>query len=235
MAQLDLQALNAEYGNKSPEEIIRKAVEILGTSKIALASSLSIEDQVLTDIVLKIDPNARVFFLDTGRHFQKTYDLMDETMDRYKFKFEVYAPDTSELESAVAQHGPNFFYQSIELRKKCCNIRKVNPLKRVLSTVDGWICGLRKDQSVTRQDLQVFEWDSSHSIYKINPIAFWSEEDVWAYIKKYNIPYNYLHQNGFPSIGCEPCTRAVAPGADVRSGRWWWEDPEKKECGLHSK
>jgi len=235
MIQLDLERLNAEYADKDPEDIIKYIVESMGITRIALASSLSIEDQVLTDILLKINSQARVFFLDTGRHFQKTYDLMEETMNRYGFHYEIYAPDTRELEAAVSEYGPNFFYESVELRKECCRIRKVNPLKRVLSTVDGWICGLRREQSLTRQDLNVFEWDSSHSVYKINPIAFWTEEQVWAYIKKHNVPYNYLYDNGFRSIGCQPCTRAVQPGEDVRSGRWWWEDPDKKECGLHDR
>jgi len=233
MVQLDLEKLNAEYAGKHPEDIIKYAVENIGIEKIALASSLSIEDQVLTDILLKINPNARIFFLDTGRHFQKTYDVMEETMNRYHFRYEIYAPDNRELEAAISEHGPNFFYESVELRKKCCRIRKVNPLKRVLSTVDGWICGLRREQSLTRRELNIFEWDSIHSVYKINPIVFWSEEQVWSYIKKHNIPYNYLYEIGFTSIGCQPCTRAVQPGEDIRSGRWWWEAPDKKECGLH--
>lgn len=235
MDRLDLAALNSDYKDKSPEDIIKFAVDTLGADKIILASSLSIEDQVLTHLLLKVDPKARIFFIDTGRNFQKTYDLMDETMQRYRFNYEVYAPESNDLETAVSQYGPNFFYESIELRKKCCEIRKVKPLNRVLSTVDGWICGLRRDQSLTRQDIEIFEWDNSHSIYKINPLAFWTEEAVWDYIKKHNVPYSSLYNNGFRSIGCQPCTRAVQLGEDVRSGRWWWEDPDKKECGLHSR
>ena len=234
MVELNLKELNRQYAEKDAEEIIQFIVEKIGVTNIALASSLSIEDQVLTDMFLKVNPKARIFFLDTGRHFQKTYDLMEETMRRYKFNFEVYAPESGDLETVVSKYGPNFFYESVELRKKCCEIRKVNPLKRVLSTVDGWICGLRREQSVTRQELEVFEWDETHSIYKINPIAFWTEEKVWEHIKKNNIPYSSLYNNGFPSIGCQSCTRAIKPGEDVRSGRWWWEDPGKKECGLHT-
>ncbi|HEY9062725.1 MAG TPA: phosphoadenylyl-sulfate reductase [Pseudobacteroides sp.] len=233
MSKLNLIELNNEYVKKSPEDIIRFVINEIGSSKIVLASSLSIEDQVLTDILLKNNPKARIFFLDTGRHFQNTYDLMAETMQRYNFNYEVYAPDSKDLEAAVSKYGPNFFYESVEQRKRCCEIRKVKPLKRVLSTVDGWICGLRRDQSATRQEIEIFEWDSSHSIYKINPLAFWTEDMVWEYIKKHNIPYSNLYKNGFPSIGCQPCTRAVRPGEDVRSGRWWWENPDKKECGLH--
>ncbi len=231
MEQLDLKALNGKY--TKPEEVIRYAVENLGVAKTALASSLSIEDQVLTHMLLQIDPGARIFVIDTGRHFQNTYDLMEQTMLRYKFNYEVYAPESKDVEELVSRLGPNFFYESVELRKKCCEIRKVKPLKRVLSTVDGWICGLRREQSPTRQDMEIFEWDNGNSIYKINPIVHWSEEEVWAYIKANNIPYSHLYSTGFRSIGCQPCTRAVQPGQDVRSGRWWWEDPDKKECGLH--
>lgn len=231
MEQLDLKALNSKY--IKPEAVIRYIAENFDVSKIALASSLSIEDQVLTHMLLQVEPKARIFVIDTGRHFQKTYDLMEQTLLRYKFNYEVYAPESRDIEELVSSLGPNFFYESVELRKKCCDIRKVKPLKRVLSTVDGWICGLRREQSPTRQDIEIFEWDSTNSIYKINPIVHWSEEDVWAYIKENNIPYSHLYNTGFRSIGCQPCTRAVQEGRDVRSGRWWWEDPDKKECGLH--
>jgi phosphoadenosine phosphosulfate reductase len=231
MEQLDLKALNHEYSK--PQDVLEYILDKIGVSNLTLASSLSIEDQVLTHMLLKINPKARIFFIDTGRHFQKTYDLMDETMQRYKFNYEVYAPESSDVEEMVSKNGPNFFYESVELRKKCCEIRKVKPLKRVLSTVDGWICGLRRDQSLTRQDMEIFEWDHGNAIYKINPIVYWSEADVWDYIKAHSIPYSNLYSNGFRSIGCQPCTRAVQPGGDVRSGRWWWEDPDKKECGLH--
>lgn len=233
MEELNLKALNLQYVEEKPEDIIQYIVEKIGVNNIALASSLSIEDQILTHMLLKINPKARIFFIDTGRHFQKTYDLMEETMGRYKFNFEVYAPESRDLETMVSKHGPNFFYDSVELRKKCCEIRKVKPLNRVLSTVDGWICGLRREQSQTRVDIEIFEWDKGHSIYKINPIVYWTEEKIWEYIEEHNVPYSSLYKNGFPSIGCEPCTRAIKPGEDVRSGRWWWEDPDKKECGLH--
>jgi phosphoadenosine phosphosulfate reductase len=233
MNKLDITALNAEFSNKSPKEILRFVFEKLDVKKVTLASSLSIEDQVLTDILLKIDKNARIFVLDTGRHFQKTYDLMEDTISRYGFKYEIYAPKHQELEAMISEYGSNLFYKSQELRKKCCEVRKVKPLNRALSTVDAWICGLRREQSQTRQEVNVFEWDANHSIYKINPLAFWTEEMVWEYIKTKRVPYNNLQDNGFPSIGCQPCTRAVKPGEDLRSGRWWWESPDKKECGLH--
>ncbi|PHO07021.1 phosphoadenosine phosphosulfate reductase [Thermoanaerobacterium thermosaccharolyticum] len=233
MDKLDLELLNNEYKNKSPFEIIKYVYDKIGASRVVLASSLSIEDQLLTDILLKIDNKARIFFIDTGRHFQSTYDLMERTMRRYHFNYEVYTPESQDLEPLIREYGPNLFYNSVDLRKKCCEIRKVKPLKRVLATVDGWICGLRREQSVTRENINIFEWDYVHSIYKVNPIAFWTEDMVWEYIKKENIPYNNLYDKGFRSIGCQPCTRAVKPGEDVRSGRWWWEDPDKKECGLH--
>ncbi len=204
MVQLDLEKLNKEYSDKNPEDVVRFVVENIGIERVVLASSLSIEDQVLTDILLKINPKARVFFLDTGRHFQQTYDLMEETMNRYNFHFEVYAPETKELEQTVSKYGPNFFYESVELRKKCCEIRKVNPLKRVLGTVDAWICGLRREQSLTRQELNIFEWDGLHSIYKINPIAFWSEDKVWEYIKKYNVPIIPCTARVFGALGVSP-------------------------------
>lgn len=233
MDKLDLVALNVEFAEKRPEEAIRYFVQKTGRAKIVLASSLSIEDQVLTDMLLKIDREARIFFLDTGRHFQKTYDLMDESMKRYRFHYEVYAPESWDLDAVVSKYGPNLFYDSVELREKCCEIRKVKPLKRVLSTVDAWICGMRREQSPTRQETDIFAWDLSHNIYKINPLAHWSEEKVWEYIRKENVPFSSLYRDGFRSIGCRPCTRAVKPGEDLRSGRWWWEDPDKKECGLH--
>jgi len=208
-------------------------VETLDLTKIALASSLSIEDQVLTDMLLNIAPKARIFFIDTGRHFQETYDLLEETMQKYQFNYEVYAPENGELETMVAKYGANFFYESVDLRKKCCELSKVIPLKRVMSTLEGWVCGLRRDQSLTRQEIEPFEWDQAYNLYKINPIAYWTEDNVWSYIKKHQVPYNRLYYKGYRSIGCEQCTRAVKPGEDVRSGRWWWEKTATKECGLH--
>lgn len=225
--------LNKKNSGLDPGEQIRICLETFGLDRMALASSLSIEDQVLTDLLLRTDANARIFFIDTGRHFQKTYDLMDETMRRYSFHYEVYLPDTGDLERMLGHYGPNAFYGDIELRKMCCEIRKVQPLKRVLKTLDAWVCGLRRDQSVTRQEIDTVEWDEANNLAKINPLANWSEDDVWNYIRKNDIPFNGLYQQGFRSIGCQPCTRAVLPDEDVRSGRWWWEDPNKKECGLH--
>ncbi len=233
MTKLDLEMLNEKFAKESPEEVIRYITKELGISNVILASSLSIEDQVLTDMLLKIDSKARVFFIDTGRHFPKTYELMAKTMRNYGFNYEVYAPENKDIEEMVSKFGPNLFYDSIEHRKRCCELRKVKPLQRALSTTAAWICGLRREQSPTRKELDFLEWDDQHGIYKINPIAHWSEEQVWEYIKRENVPYSDLYTNGFRSIGCEPCTRAVKPKEDVRSGRWWWESPANKECGLH--
>ncbi len=235
MTRLNISELNRKFKSSTPEEVLEFVLSEFGREKLVLASSMSIEDQVLTHMLLKIEKKPRIFFLDTGRHFQKTYDLLDETMKIYGVKYEVYAPKTQALQDIVSQRGPNFFYDSIEERKACCGIRKVEPLNRVLATADVWICGLRRDQSTTRHEISLFEQDEPHGIYKVNPIACWSEQDVWDYIKKNNIPYNKLHDQGYPSIGCEPCTRVVKPGEDIRSGRWWWENPDKKECGLHIK
>jgi phosphoadenosine phosphosulfate reductase len=200
---------------------------------IVLASSLGAEDQVLTHMILTINPKARIFVLDTGRLHQETYDVLGMTMARYGMHYEVYFPDTESVETLLREKGPNSFYESIENRKECCRIRKVEPLGRALKGVHAWITGQRRDQSQTRTALEEIEWDAAHHCLKLNPLAEWTTEAVWAYIEKHDIPVNYLHKKGFPSIGCAPCTRAVKPGEDQRAGRWWWENPDGKECGLH--
>jgi phosphoadenosine phosphosulfate reductase len=203
--------------------------------KIALSTSLGLEDQVLTQMVAEVDPSTRVFTLDTGRLFPEAYDLMDRTSKKYKINLEVFFPNAREIESMVAQKGINLFYDSIENRKLCCRLRKLVPLARAMQGLDAWITGLRREQSVTRENMQVVEWDASNNMLKINPLIDWTESQTWDYIKEYKIPVNPLHKKGFASIGCQPCTRAIEPGEDVRAGRWWWENPETKECGLHVK
>jgi phosphoadenosine phosphosulfate reductase len=203
--------------------------------RIALASSLGLEDQVLTEMVCFIDPSIRVFTLDTGRLFPETYDLIHRTNQKYGIQMQVYFPEAQNVEEMVLSKGINLFYNSIEDRKTCCNIRKIEPLKRAFAGLDVWICGLRRDQSVTRSEMQPIEWDENNGLIKLNPLIDWTEEKVRAYIKAHNIPYNPLHDRGFPSIGCQPCTRAVLPGEDLRAGRWWWENPDTKECGLHKR
>ncbi len=204
-------------------------------NKIAFSSSMGAEDQVLTHIIAGIDPSTRIFTLDTGRMFPETYELIENTNARYKINIEIMFPDTKQVEKMVKENGVNLFYESIEHRKLCCHIRKIVPLQRALQGHDMWISGLRREQSVTRNGLRVVEWDAKNGLMKLNPLINWTLEDVWDYINKHNIPYNKLHDKAFPSIGCQPCTRAVGPGEDIRAGRWWWELPEQKECGLHVK
>jgi phosphoadenosine phosphosulfate reductase len=225
---------NERFQKKSPDEILSFFLaEFRG--KIALASSLGAEDQVLTEKILKIDHNSRIFTLDTGRLFPETYDLIAKTNEKYGCKIEVFFPEALKVEEMVNMKGINLFYQSIENRKLCCGIRKVEPLKRAFKGLDAWICGLRKDQSVTRFFSKLVEWDEANGLIKINPLLEWTEKQVWDYIKSNDIPYNVLHDRGFSSIGCQPCTRAIKPDEEVRAGRWWWEKPEQKECGLHGK
>lgn len=220
--------------NKAPEEVIRFFISHY-KEKVAFSSSLGLEDQVITHMVASIEKNIRIFTLDTGRVFPETYSLIYRTNDRYDINIQVYFPDFKEVEAMVNKKGINLFYESIENRKECCRIRKIEPLKRAFSGLDAWICGLRREQSITRNDMQVVEWDANNNLVKINPLINWTEQQVWDYIKTNNIPYNVLHDKGFPSIGCQPCTRAVKPGEDIRAGRWWWENPEQKECGLHAR
>ena len=201
--------------------------------RVALSSSLSWEDQVLTHAIYSQDLPVRVFTLDTGRLFPETYRVIESTRQRYQKELEVYFPEYRALEQLVTGKGPNSFYESLENRKECCFIRKVEPLNRALKEVDVWVTGLRADHSENRSGLELVEWDEQRRIVKINPLANWSLDEVKAYIRKYNVPYNTLQDRGFVSLGCQPCTRAVKEGESFRSGRWWWEDSSKKECGLH--
>ncbi len=201
--------------------------------KVAFASSLGLEDQVLTDMIAHSVPRLPIFTLDTGRLFQESYDLLERTEARYGLKIRVCQPLGSEVEEMVNQHGVNLFRRSVEQRKHCCFIRKVQPLKRALSGLEAWICGLRREQADSRSGLQVVEWDESNRLVKISPLEDWNDTDVKGYVRSHNVPYNPLHDKGFPSIGCACCTRAVQQGEDIRAGRWWWESSEHKECGLH--
>ncbi|MCD7973602.1 MAG: phosphoadenylyl-sulfate reductase [Candidatus Azobacteroides sp.] len=226
--------LNKQFENKSPEELLTYFLREYG-DRIALASSLGLEDQVLTDMVLKIKRSARIFTIDTGRLFPETYSLIDKTNLKYGIKMEVFFPENSPVETYVRENGINAFYESIEKRKTCCQVRKIQPLLRALSTVEVWICGLRQEQSVTRTGVQAVEWDEANNLVKINPLVHWTEQQVIDYIKTNRVPYNKLHDKNYPSIGCQPCTRAIAAHEDIRAGRWWWENPEHKECGLHKR
>jgi phosphoadenosine phosphosulfate reductase len=224
--------LCAEYENATPEELLKGLLGRFG-NRIALASSMGLEDQVLTDMMARIDHKSRIFTIDTGRLFPETYLLIDKTNMKYGINIEVFFPDHTAVENYVAANGINAFYDTVEKRKACCRARKIEPLLRALSTLDVWICGLRSQQSVTRTGVKLVEWDEANKLIKVNPLVHWSESDVWSYIRQNNVPYNKLHRQGYPSIGCQPCTRAIEPGEDIRAGRWWWEDPNHKECGLH--
>jgi phosphoadenosine phosphosulfate reductase len=213
--------------------IIKFAYREFG-ARITFATSLGEEDQVITDIISEVAPDIEIFTLDTGRLFQPTYDLLAKTQKRYPMALKVYYPDTEALEDMVRNQGINLFYESVENRRLCCGVRKVEPLKRALKDFDAWICGLRREQAVTRGTAETFEWDEFNQKVKINPLACWTIPEVRAYISRHRVDVNPLHTEGFVSIGCACCTRAVKPGEDIRAGRWWWEAPEHKECGLHA-
>jgi len=229
-----LMQIAPQMENKSAQEVLRWAMDTYGL-RIALASSFGPEDIVLIDIMIKIDKEkTRIFTLDTGRLNQETYDLMDTISRKYNIKIEVFFPEHKEIEQMVQAKGMNLMYESVENRKLCCEIRKVHSLKRALKKLDGWITGLRREQFITRAHVKKVEIDSTHSnIVKVSPLADWTHEMVWSYIHENNVPYNRLHDIGYVSIGCEPCTRAIEPNEDPRSGRWWWESGTPKECGLH--
>lgn len=225
----------ADLENRSPGDALAWAHRTFG-SRIAFASSFGAEDVVVIDLIAKHSPGLRIFTLDTGRLHEETYDVMDRIRRRYDLQIEVQFPERTAVETLERGKGFYSFRDSIENRKECCGIRKVQPLRAFLDTVDAWVTGLRREQAVTRTGTARAEIDQAFGgIVKLNPIIDWSEEQVWAYIREHEVPYNRLHDQGFPSIGCSPCTRAVAPGEDVRAGRWWWETPEQKECGLHVK
>jgi phosphoadenosine phosphosulfate reductase len=232
--ELQIKKIAEEMEDQSAMEVLKWAINAYAP-KIALASSFGAEDVILIDMMVKINKEkAKIFTLDTGRLNQETYDVMDAIRKKYGIQIEVYFPEQRETEEMVKIKGMNLMYESVENRKLCCEIRKVHPLNRALSNLDGWITGLRREQAITRANIYKLEIDSSHgNIVKINPLADWTNEMIWDYIHKNNVPYNKLHDSGYPSIGCEPCTRAVHRGEDPRAGRWWWENAAQKECGLH--
>lgn len=216
------------------ETLLRWALDKF-SPRIALACSFQAEESVLIDMMHRLrGSDFRIFTLDTGRLNQETYDCMDAIRERYGISVEVYFPEAAKVQDMVRARGLNLFYNSIEERKLCCAVRKVEPLNRALKNLDAWMTGLRREQAVTRGSVSKVEVDKDHGgIRKINPLVDWSHDEVWNYIRARNVPFNRLHKQGYPSIGCAPCTRAVKPGEDLRAGRWWWENPETKECGLH--
>lgn len=220
------------------DERTRQALDVIENAAaehppVVLATSLGAEDMVLTDLVAKRFPGIGIFTLDTGRLNPETYDLLAEVRSRYGREVRVYFPGAAEVEAFVNRHGPNAFHESVGLRKTCCYIRKVEPLKRALAGKGAWITGLRREQSPERQEAGLIEWDAGNGLYKVNPLVDWTNGDVWAYLRAHEVPYNRLHDQGYASIGCAPCTRPIRAGEDFRAGRWWWEENAAKECGLH--
>ncbi|MDO8998260.1 MAG: phosphoadenylyl-sulfate reductase [Bacteroidota bacterium] len=232
--QTEINKIQQLIKDKSPEESLAMlAKEFSG--KIVFSTSLGYEDQVITHFIFSNNLPIEIFTLDTGRLFNETYSVLSSTLERYKKPITVMYPQTNQLEKLVSNKGPNSFYESLDNRKECCYIRKVEPLKRALKGNRIWITGIRADQSGNRQDMPSLEWDEANQIIKFHPILNWNLTEVKKYINENNIPYNSLHDKGFVSIGCAPCTRAIKDGEDFRAGRWWWEQNDKKECGLHIK
>jgi phosphoadenosine phosphosulfate reductase len=234
MSGFELSSLALRAEASTAEEMLSEVLSGLGPDRVALASSFGAEDMVLIDMMSRLTPHPRVFTLDTGRLPQETYDLMDAARRRYGLAIEVYFPDAAVVEAMVNEKGLNLFYDSVENRVECCRVRKVEPLLRALVTVDAWVTGVRREQTASRAETPKISPDSRRAgLWKVAPLASWNDEAVWAYVRERDVPYNALHDRGYPSIGCAPCTRAVAPGDDPRSGRWWWEGDADRECGLH--
>jgi len=230
----DVAALNDKFESGAPQDLLAWALQEFGRN-VALAWS-GAEDVAVLDMMWRIDKSCRVFSLDTGRLNPETYELIDKVCLKYGLKVELMFPNTAAVEKMVNEKGINLFYESLENRKLCCGARKVEPLNRMLGTLDGWITGLRRTQAATRGTLAKIEIDADHGgILKLNPLADWTTQQVFDYMKANGVPKNKLHDQGYPSIGCAPCTRAIKAGEDERAGRWWWENPEHKECGLHVK
>lgn len=229
-----IQELQNQLKGKNTVEQLKILAENF-KGEIAFSTSFQFEDQVITDIIFSNDIDIEIFTLDTGRHFEETYKTYNQTISKYKKQIKAYFPNTDDVENLLQKKGPFSFYESVENRKECCNIRKVVPLERALKGKKCWITGLRAGQSNTRTDVVTLEWDEKYQLYKFNPLLNWTLEEVKAHISKNYVPYNVLHDKGFPSIGCAPCTRAIKEGEDIRAGRWWWESNSKKECGLHVK
>ena len=230
------QQLKADLVDSDPQTAIKTALTTFA-NKVVIASSLGLEDQVITHMALEISNanqlQCRIFVIDTGRLHDETLNVLTRTQTQYQFKYEVLYPDAPAVDALVQKKGAYSFYESIENRRECCMIRKVHPLHSILKTADAWITGQRQEQSETRDHLDMVEWDDANQKIKFNPLVKWSTQQVWNYINANDVPVNALHQQGYPSIGCEPCTRAVKPGESLRSGRWWWESSDQKECGLH--
>ena len=233
LTQQEVTELSAVYETRSPQNILQWTLERFG-AQAAICTSLQADGMAILDMAWRIDPKVRVFTIDTGRLPQETYVLLDQVREQYDIEIEVYLPDITQVESIVRRHGTNLFYRSVQERLLCCEARKVLPLQRVLNTLDAWVTGLRRDHSSTRATVGKIELDNDHGgLIKVNPLADWTEEDVWKYIRTHNVPYHPFYDQGYTSIGCAPCTRPTAAGEDPRAGRWWWETGVAKECGMH--
>ncbi len=227
-----IEAWQRELSGQSPQTVLAWAARRFG-ERLCLASSLGMEDQVLTDMVCRTGLGLSIFTLDTGRLFQETYELLARTEERYGIRLRVMFPDAGEVERMVAERGINLFYHSVENRQLCCRVRKVLPLRRALAGMAAWVCGLRNEQSEKRAATKVVEWDDGNGLWRLNPLVDWTDEQLREYVKQYDVPISPLHARGFVSIGCACCTQAIRPGECFRAGRWWWEEDEHKECGLH--
>lgn len=226
--------LAVQYDDQEPEEVIRWVLETFPQPRVALCTSFQIDGMAILDMAWRINPDVRIFTVDTGRMPDETLQLIERVKEHYGIEVETYHPDAEQVRAMIGQHGVDLFYKAVPLRLTCCEVRKVRPLVRVLEGLDAWITGLRRDQWATRSNIRKIELDHDHGgIVKINPLADWTEEEVWDYVRSNNVPYHPLYEQGYTSIGCAPCTRAVEPGADARSGRWWWETNAPKECGMH--
>ncbi len=225
--------LAIELDDKDPQDILRWGIERFGR-QLAICTSFQSDGMAILDMAWRIDPSVRIFTVDSGRTHPETYDLIERVRQKYSLAVEIYHPDAAQLDPFVRREGVNPFYRSVPLRLRCCEIRKVNPLKKVLDGLDAWVTGLRRDQWASRSNLRKIEIDHDHGgLIKINPLADWMEEEVWEYIHHHDVPYNQLYDQGYTSIGCAPCTRPTAAGEDARAGRWWWEKNAPKECGMH--
>jgi phosphoadenosine phosphosulfate reductase len=227
----ELLTLELEQKATAVRELLASAVQEYG--KVVYANSLGAEAMVLTDIIWTHVPQIDIFSIDTGRLHEETYDLLEKLERRYKKRLRIVYPETQRIEKLISVQGVNGFYHSIEARQSCCATRKIEPFKRAISGYSAWVTGVRREQSAARALGQPIEWDASYNLHKVSPLLEWTEEQVWQYIRARQIPYNSLHDKQFPSIGCAPCTRAILPGEDQRAGRWWWEQSESRECGLH--
>jgi phosphoadenosine phosphosulfate reductase len=229
-----IKRFNKQFEYSTTQEILEYLLNNT-QNRVAFSSSFGAEDQALTHMILNVNENSNIFTLDTGRLPHETYTVMDETNKKYNTKINVFFPNNRNVEELYQDQGINGFYNSLENRKNCCFVRKIEPLSRALKNVDFWITGIRASQSLTREKMELFEYDETNNVVKVNPLIHYSEEEIWGVIKTNDVPYNKLHDRGYPSIGCAPCTRAVKENEDIRSGRWWWENKEHKECGLHQR